>query len=292
MVIAVIATVLADTLFAISAVFQQSAASKLDSSLNMRFALICQLFKNKRWVYGFLIALLGYAFQIFALSTSSLLVVQPLIILNFVIALPLSAYFVQKRKMTFIEIFSTCLITLGLVGFLLISNTKGGISNPSQSGWIITLAFILGSYFLLGAVSVRVYDPTKSILQALMGGVANVLFALLAKSLSSIVADSYRHNHSLIKLASPLFLSWEFPMILAAFYLVLISVQSAFQGKSLGWSLPTLTVINPIVSLIIGLVVLHETQRNSPLAISMESILAMLCLFGIFSLARIEQSVE
>ncbi|NNN22488.1 MAG: DMT family transporter [Acidimicrobiales bacterium] len=292
MVIAVIATVLADTLFAISAVFQQSAASTLDPKLNLKFALIHQLFKNRRWVYGFLISLLGYAFQIFALSKSSLLVVQPLIILNFVIALPLSVYFVQKRNMTFIEIFSTSLITLGLVGFLLISNTKGGISNPSQSGWIVTLASLLASYFILGTVSVRVYDPAKSVLQALMGGIANVLFAVLAKSLSSIVADSYRHSHSLVKLVSPLFLSWEFPMILAAFYLVLISVQSAFQGKSLGWSLPTLTVINPIVSLIIGLIVLHETQRNSPLAISLESISAILCLFGIFNLARIEQSVE
>ena len=81
-------------------------------------------------------------------------------------------------------------------------------------------------------------------------------------------------------------LHWQ-PYVLIVFGVGgMVLGQSAFQAGALDVSLPTMSVVDPIVSIIIGAVVFDETISSSPAALLVQviALIAMAC--GVFALAR------
>ena len=63
-------------------------------------------------------------------------------------------------------------------------------------------------------------------------------------------------------------------------------MQSAFQAGEIEWSLPTLTVINPVLSIAVGLTLLDETVAAHGAALAVLAVSLGVMVWGVVSLAR------
>ena len=63
-------------------------------------------------------------------------------------------------------------------------------------------------------------------------------------------------------------------------------MQSAFHAGHLGLSLPTLTVAQPLVAIVIGLGAFNEIVDTSAPALLAEAVCLVAAVAGVFSLAR------
>jgi hypothetical protein len=68
----------------------------------------------------------------------------------------------------------------------------------------------------------------------------------------------------------------------------MVIAQSAFQAGSLGASLPTMTVVDPIVSIVIGALAFGESIAAGPGDVAVEVVALLVMSGGVFLLARSE----
>ncbi|MGH9302408.1 MAG: DMT family transporter, partial [Acidimicrobiales bacterium] len=80
--------------------------------------------------------------------------------------------------------------------------------------------------------------------------------------------------------------TWQPYGLVAAGFLALLLVQSAFQAAPLQFSLPILTVADPVVSVVIGAVAFGESIRASPVEIVLEAVGMLVLAKGVFLLGR------
>ena len=82
------------------------------------------------------------------------------------------------------------------------------------------------------------------------------------------------------------FSSWETYALAVAGLTGLLLMQSAFQVGDIEWSLPTLTVVNPVLSIAVGLTLLDETvgAHGASLVLLVLSLAVM--VWGVVALAR------
>jgi hypothetical protein len=66
----------------------------------------------------------------------------------------------------------------------------------------------------------------------------------------------------------------------------MVVVQSAFQAGPLRWSLPTLTVVDPVVSVVIGALALGEHISTVGPAPALEIIGLIAMAYGVFLVSR------
>jgi len=63
-------------------------------------------------------------------------------------------------------------------------------------------------------------------------------------------------------------------------------MQSAFQVGDIEWSLPTLTVVNPVLSIVVGLSLLDESVAANGVAYIPLVISLAVMVWGVVALAR------
>jgi drug/metabolite transporter (DMT)-like permease len=72
----------------------------------------------------------------------------------------------------------------------------------------------------------------------------------------------------------------------------MVVAQSAFQSGALDLSLPTMTVTDPLSSIVIGATVFGERIASSPLALTVEVVSLAAMVVGVYVLARSEAKLE
>jgi hypothetical protein len=79
--------------------------------------------------------------------------------------------------------------------------------------------------------------------------------------------------------------SWQFYVLIAVGIVGMVLTQSAFQAGPLRASLPSLTVADPVVSILIGITAFHEHVDQSPLRIAVGVTGALVMGWGVVALA-------
>src|SRR4051794_11352247 len=123
----------AAALFAIGAAAQQKAAAINVGAGGLR--LMLRLLRSPRWLAATFGNALGYALQAAALSSGSLLIVQPLLVTSLVFALPLGARW-NHRRLSRREIGWAVALCLALATFILASHADGGVDVAPLSDWL------------------------------------------------------------------------------------------------------------------------------------------------------------
>jgi hypothetical protein len=94
--------------------------------------------------------------------------------------------------------------------------------------------------------------------------------------------------HLLARGVGPALTNWQ-PYVLAVVAIAgMLLAQSAFQAGALDFSLPTMTVADPIVSIAIGASVFRESLSSSAGAVTAEVMSLVVMTAGIYMLARFE----
>jgi drug/metabolite transporter (DMT)-like permease len=210
--------------------------------------LVLRLARRPVWLLGLGFDGVGYGLQAIALGVGELLVVQPVITSGILFALPASMWW-SGHKLGRTQFVWACTLALGLTAFLLLVGSDGGKDRASSEAWLVCAAIAVPTVGISVGAAIRASATRRAVLFAFATGVLFGLTAALTKSSAALLGA-----HGLGALGY-----WEPYALLALGGLGFVLNQRAFQAGSLTASLPTLTVVEPVVAVLIGITMLDET---------------------------------
>jgi uncharacterized membrane protein len=192
--------------------------------------------------------LCGYVFQAVALDNGRLAVIQPLLVTTIVFALPLG-YFLTNQQVNRREIEAAALVVVGLAVFTIVGQADTG--RDDAPGWEWAVAIVtLGLLSVVLVVLGRRGSIAKK--AAFYGACAGVLYGLSA-SLWKPTAAVFDADG-----LSGMLSSWEVYAFAAAGILAFVIQQLSLATGRLAASVATVSVCNPLVSILIGTLLLEE----------------------------------
>jgi drug/metabolite transporter (DMT)-like permease len=239
--------------YAAASVLQQreaaaDAATDQGTAVGGGFRLVVRLAHRPLWLAGLAADGVAYVLQALALGVGELLVVQPVLTSGILFALPAGAWW-AGRRLGRADFAWACILAGGLTAFLLLAGTDGGQDFASGEAWLVCAAVATPVLVACMLAGTRSTGTRRAVLFAFTTGVLFGITAALTKAAVVLV------DHDGFGALG----HWE-PYALAVLgALGFVVNQRAFQAGSLTASLPTLTVVEPIVAAVIGVTMLHET---------------------------------
>ncbi len=227
------------------------------------------------WLLGLGCDVTGYILQFVALGHGPIIVVQPLLVCGLLFALPLGAAW-AGRKLQRRDWIAAGLVCSGLAVFLLVASPASGHDNVGPIVWIGLLGSAAAVTFALVVASRGRPAWQRAVL---LSGGAGVIYGVTA-------ALTKTSSHLLDRGIVPLLAHWQPYALLIAGIVGMVISQSAFQAGSLDASLPTMSVVDPIVSIIIGALAFGETIAAGPGDVALEVIALVAMSAGVVMLAR------
>lgn len=274
---AIVAALAAALLYALASVLQQWEAERQPPSQALRLGLLARLARQPLWLAGLVFDVGGYLFQWLALSWGSLVVIQPLLVVGLLFALPMRARLSACRFGRW-DWSGALLTTAGLAIFLTVSHPAPGHSNVDLITWLLLLGAAAAVVLPLLALGHRRSPKWKAMAFGTAGGIVYGLCAALTKTCANLLSVG----------VGRLFTSWQPYVLMSAGIAGMVLAQSAFQAGPLDVSLPTLSATDPIVSVLIGAVAFGETIRAGGLPTVIEIVSFSAVVMGIFMLGQTE----
>jgi drug/metabolite transporter (DMT)-like permease len=261
--------------YGLAAVLQHHAAIGEPPEMSVRVGLLVRLARRPMWLVGNALDGVGYLFQFLALRRGALPLVEPLLVLSLVFALPVAAW-LDHRRISRSDIASTVLIMAGLAVFLGVANPGLGRPHVSALAWtVLSVVTAAGcGAMVLGAR--RGSRPLAAVLLGAGSGAAFGYVAALTERTGHILDGGVVHTLG----------TWEPYALLVGGVGALLLTQSAFHAGALRLSLPTLTVAQPLVAVAIGLGLFGERVASHGLAPVWEGLGLVMVVVGVFALTR------
>ena len=269
--------------FAVAAVLQQHAAVAEPAEHNLRPQLVLRLARRPLWLIGVASSGVGTLLQLLALARGSLVTVQPLLVCGMLFALPINAFWINRRRPGTVELAATSTVCIGLALFLLAADPHAGRGSATAGSWGVALGSIVVAVLVLVSCSLASKGALRSGLLAGAAGVVNGLSAAFVKGVAREMRSRFAGGLP-ADIAHTLG-SWELYAFGATLLVAVLLVQSAFQAGPIRWSLPALTAFNPLTSVLLGSMLLGEQVRSTPLALSGTAMGLTLVLGGILALS-------
>jgi len=258
----------------VGAAAQQQAAAENVEARGPR--LMLRLLTSPRWLAATLGNALGYTFQAAALGVGSLLVVQPVLITTLVFALPLSARW-NHRPIRRREILWAMALCAALAVFILASDAEGGRDVvPIADWWPSMLACGLVVVAVATAATFTTGRP-RALGFAIAAGTCVGFASAVTKSAVHQLGDGL----------PVLFGHWELYALVGIGLSGVALQQLAFQAGSLEISFPATMILDPVVSVIVGIVALHERPTATDLDWVLIGASTVVLLAGTMALGRV-----
>ena len=234
-------------LFALAAALQQKGALNLpELSLNSPASLL-RLAGQTMWLLGTIALLVGYLFQAAALDRGRLAIIQPLLVMTIVFALPLG-YFLTNQRIGRTEVVGAAVIVIGLALFAWFGDPAGGKENAPGSEWAVAIAGLGAVCAVLLTFGGR---GSLSLKAGIYGTVAGILFGLSA----SLTKPTLDYLHAGL---DELLTHWEPYALAVAGVLGFVLQQISLGTGKLAPSVATVSVANPVVGILLGIVLFDE----------------------------------
>jgi drug/metabolite transporter (DMT)-like permease len=273
--VAVLLTLGAALLYAVTSVLQQSAAVEVAHHRSLRPGLLLDLVRRPRWLLGNVAEVGAVALQFVALRRGSLLLVQTVLVSGLLFALPLGAA-LQHRRLAVGDWLATAAVVLGLGVFVVVARPTRGRGDASPVGWAVVLGLGCGVVAALILAAPRRPGSRRA---TFLGAACGVLFgvdAALAKASGHLLNRGFVHAGR----------SWE-PYALAVLGVFgFLLAQSAFQAGPLAASLPLMTALDPVASALIGVLAFRERLASDGPAVVLQIMAAVAIVGGAWVLAR------
>ena len=227
--------------YAIAAVLQQREASRHDMH---GLQLIFSLLRRPRWWMAVTSTLAGASLHVVALKFGPLTLVQPLGVSALVMALPLGAWF-GNRKVMRAEWVAAAAVVAGLLAVLTLAPRHVPAPAVPPTELAIAIATTLGVLLTCVVIS-RLLPPKAAPVVRAVGSAACFGFASAMARL--VVAGN-----------GPLLI----PLLACGFFAVtgMLMIQAAYRDGGLGAPLATCTIVDPIAASTVGIVLLGEHLR-------------------------------
>lgn len=235
---------------AIGDVLHQRSAQDVTDEPVGHLELFLRLLRDRQWWLGSAVAAAGFALQAAALGLGSVLLVQALLVTSLLFALPINAR-LTGRRVTRWEWLWAALLAGAVAVIVTVGNPTAGQARASWETWAMVLA-VLGPALVVCVIGARIRSgAVGAVLLALVSGALWGVFAVLLKGVVDRLDDG-------------LWALLQMPELYALGAVAIAGTawqQAAFRSGALTASLPTMTVAEPVVGSVLGVVVLGETMR-------------------------------
>lgn len=251
---------------AIGTVVRQRTAAAVPAESVGVLGPITTLITQPLWWVGTVVGIGGYALQAVALGLGSLLLVQPLLVLSLLFALPLGARFAH-RTVSIREWLWAAALTASVAILVVVGDPKPGIARAEAEHWALVCLIGIPFVALCVFAGQRTGGSRKALLLGLAGGALFGVAAVLTKGVVQLVSRGF----------VPVVTSVELYALVAVAVCAVTVQQSAFQAGALQASLPATTVMEPVVASALGFLVLGEylaADRNVAIVLAI-ALLAM-----------------
>jgi drug/metabolite transporter (DMT)-like permease len=280
--------VLAACANATSSVLQRKANQKVPQRENLSWKLIRSLLHQPVWFGGILAITIGFVLQASALGAGELAVVEPILVIELPLTLILAARVLGSSAMGKREWGSTLAMTVGLAGLLYFLDPSAG-----RSDQVPLYVWLIGIGANLALVGVLVAWGRKgpagrssagskgsSSHQAAVFGVAGGSAFGLTAALMKGMTTHFSHGFGAI------FTSWQLYAMVATGGLGMFLVQSALNAGRLIAAQPGLTLSDPIISILWGVLAFHERVRAGMIPLLFAALSTALMAGAVFALSR------
>lgn len=280
--IAITLAVIDSACFATAAVYQQRAVRR---TVRHRLTLreLIALPTQRSWLGGVGLATLGMCLHIVALILAPVSLVQPIGVLGVPIAVLLAARLAGKRpsKATLAPIM---LCLLGIGGFIWVTATRISSDRPVPLSLLaVAVAVILAAMGAAALVARRLHGWPRCLVDAVAGAFGVGMVAALMRAL----VQHIEAGGTLFDMHS-----------LALLCLMAVSgaaggwlVQQAYASGPAEVVLASLTVVDPMVAVVVGLVLLREGVRLSSTNDMIMVTFGVIAATGVVALAKTHPEV-
>ena len=237
------------------------------------------------WLGGIVCDAVGLTLQIFALHLGKLTVVQPLLVSGLLFALVLRQFH-DHHQITRVQMMWGAVLTGSLAGFVILAS-GGGIAHQHEHAdrWPAAVVGACGILLAAACVEIGRRQRRGGRSAALLGIAVGTIYAALAallKAITDIVAKSPLH----------IFISWQLYVVLIIGAVGLLLNQLAFQAGPITASLPATATVDPLISVVVGVVVYDERISTGPGGGVLLAFLVILLGLAVIQLARTEEVAE
>ena len=250
---------------ALASVAQRKAAAPAPGELSLSWRLAAYLLHRPVWFLGIASMILGFVFQVAALRVGSLSLVQPLVATELVLVFGMIALHDRSRVRTR-DWLSALGMILGLGVFLALARPTAapGHDHASASRWALAGVVTFGVAGGLAAVASLPGRsrgiPSSGRKAALLGVAAATGFGFVA----AVVKELSGH---LSQGPAAVCSNWSPYVLLVSGAAAMFLASNAFQAGSLAASQPGLTVVDPLVASVLGVVLFGERIDTHPSAL-------------------------
>jgi hypothetical protein len=248
------AAVAAAAAFAVSTTLAHRSAGEVPDAQGFQprqlLSFIRATLAHPYWLGGIALSTVGLGLHAFALNGGALAVVQVLMVLGLLFTLPLQRR-LRHERIPRTELWWACTLVLGMAGFLLVATAgvpavhESPDRGPASAAGLLTVGAAAGCVLLAR-------DREGATAAALLGiatGIAHAGTATLTKACANLLGHG----------PTTLLTSWQLYALLAAGAVGLLLNQLSFQAGPLTASLPAITVVNPLLAVLLGVMSMTST---------------------------------
>lgn len=258
---------------------ERLTGERANAGLSLRHVL--SMLRRPSWVIGTLLLGLAVVFQIGSLTLSPLIVVQPLGVVALVITAVLNA------RMTGVRVNrrtrgAIAMCVIGVVAFVAIAAFTAA-DRPVTDAKLITILILFAAILLLAGVLFALFRHRAVALVYIVG--AGVLYGFVATFAKAVIGRLQQGEFEA--------LTWLcVAALLAGALLGMVFVQNAYSSGPPDLVVAGLTVVDPLVAVLIGIVVLHEAAGAPLWAVAGFVAAGALAIAGVLALAKYHPQAE
>jgi drug/metabolite transporter (DMT)-like permease len=258
-------------------VLNRKAARDEPDQAEFKLKLITDLMHRRVWLAAVAMMMISFALASAALGTGQLASVQLVVVLELPMTIIGGAWLLRTPIGTR-EWVAIGALTTGVIGLLALLDPKAGPAKTiSPELWITMSAANIGALIVL-VLAARAHP--KPAVRASLLGIATGLGYGLTAAYTKGFADKFSTGGIVAVLTS-----WQFFATIAAGIVSAFLLENAYQAGPLTTSQPGITLVDPLVSTIWGIVVFGETVSHGPL-LWLTALPAIAVAGGVFLLSR------
>jgi drug/metabolite transporter (DMT)-like permease len=272
-------------LFATAAVVEHRVASSaaVEPGRSAALRLIVRLVRSRAWLFGQLASAVGFVVHALALRSGPVVLVQPILSFGLVITLALGALVDRRHPGRPLpsrqQWLSAGVVVVGLVLFLVTSHPRHG-QGTGRVGWL--MAGGLGVVVLGLAALAWNHRPEHAHRALGLGIAAGCGFGMTGVLLKQVVHETPTSWSAI----------WPLLLLVLCGGTSIICAQSAYQAGALIESLPSLTVLEPLVAIAIASRAYGERLHPGLLWHLGQGTGMLLLFLGVIGIARAEMAKD
>jgi drug/metabolite transporter (DMT)-like permease len=234
---------------ALSSVMQRKAAAGAPEA-GGESALLLHELRRPAFLIGIVGLIAGFLLQAAALSHGPLTVVQPVLVSELPLTLLLAAL-VFRTPIRARDVLAAAAVAAGVALALVGAAPSDGSHEATSAAWVGYAGTAAAALAVLAFAGWRSRGNRRA---AVLGVVAGGGFALTATFMAPVTA---RLADGLGVVAS----SWQLYAMVAAGIAAVLTLQNAYQAGSLAISQPGVTIADPVLAVVLGVLLFDERVR-------------------------------